>query len=98
MLFAIICRDKPGHLQTRLDARPAHLEFLNRLNEAGALKFAGPLLGEDGKPNGSLVVIEAADRTAAEAIADDDPYAAYAAYAAEGGEDDYESWAAGDRR
>ncbi|GGK78037.1 DUF3073 domain-containing protein [Ornithinimicrobium pekingense] len=28
---------------------------------------------------------------------DEDPYAAYAAYAAEGGEDDYESWAAGGR-
>ena len=75
MLFAFICRDKPGHLQTRLDARPAHLEFLNGLNQAGALKFAGPLLGDDGKPNGTLAVVEAADKAAAQAIAADDPYA-----------------------
>lgn len=75
MLFAIICKDKPDHLQVRLDTRPTHVDYLNGLNAAGTLKFAGPFLGEDGKPLGSLVVVEAADRTAAEAIAAGDPYA-----------------------
>lgn len=75
MLFALICTDKPGHLQTRLDVRPDHIAFLNGLNEKGALKFAGPLLDEDGKPNGSLVVIETADKAVAETIAGGDPYA-----------------------
>lgn len=30
MLYAIYCKDKPGHLQTRLDNRPAHVEYLKR--------------------------------------------------------------------
>ena len=47
----------------------------NGLNAEGTLKFAGPFLDDDGKPNGSLVVIEAADKAAAAAIAADDPYA-----------------------
>ncbi len=28
MLFALICTDKPGHLQVRMDTRPAHLAYL----------------------------------------------------------------------
>lgn len=75
MIFALICKDKPGSLELRLASRPAHLEYLNGLNDRGVLKFAGPLLGDDGKPAGSLVAIEAADRAAAEAIAAADPYA-----------------------
>lgn len=75
MLFALICKDKSGHLQVRLDTRPEHVAFLNELNEKGTLKFAGPFLGGDGKPDGSLVVIEAADAAAAKALAQQDPYA-----------------------
>lgn len=73
MLFALICTDKPGLLQTRLDARPDHLAFLNSLGDT--LKGAGPFLGDDGKPNGSLVIISADDKAGAEAIAARDPYA-----------------------
>ena len=75
MIFALICKDKPGGLEIRLANRPAHLDYLNGLNAAGKLKFAGPFLGDDGKPTGSLVAIEAADRGEAERIATDDPYA-----------------------
>ncbi|PYE88926.1 YciI-like protein [Phyllobacterium leguminum] len=72
MLFAILCNDKPGHLQLRLDTRPAHLDYLNNLGER--LKFAGPFLDADGKPNGSLLVIEADHLDAAKGIAAKDPY------------------------
>lgn len=75
MLFAFICKDKPNHLQLRLDVRPDHVAFLNGLNAEGALKFAGPFLDDDGKPCGSLVVVEAADKQAASALAAKDPYA-----------------------
>ncbi|MCO5080546.1 MAG: YciI-like protein [Rhizobiaceae bacterium] len=74
MLFAFIGKDKPGHLQLRLDTRPPHVEFLNGLNAKGTLRFAGPFLGEDGKPCGSLVVVEAADIAAAREILAGDPY------------------------
>ncbi len=75
MLFAFICRDKPASLQMRMDTRPDHVAFLTKLNEAGTLKFAGPFLDDEGKPNGSLVVVEAEDASAAAAISVADPYA-----------------------
>jgi uncharacterized protein len=75
MLFALICNDKPGCLQLRMDTRPEHLVFLESLNAKGALALAGPFLDGEGKPNGSLVVVEATDQTAAELIAGQDPYA-----------------------
>lgn len=74
MLFAFLCKDKPGHLQVRMDTRPAHVDYLTALNNEGTLKFAGPFLSEDAKPNGSLVVVEAADLASAEKIAAADPY------------------------
>jgi uncharacterized protein YciI len=74
MLFAFLCTDKPGHLNVRMETRPTHVEYLNKLNAEGALKFAGPFLDDDGKPNGSLVVVEAADMAAARTIAEADPY------------------------
>ncbi|MEW9834300.1 YciI-like protein [Mesorhizobium marinum] len=75
MLFALVCKDKPDHLQVRLDNRPAHLEFLRKLNDAGKLKFAGPFLDDEGKSTGTLAVIEAADKLEAAKISADDPYA-----------------------
>lgn len=74
MLFAFLCTDKPDHLQVRLDTRPTHLAHLEKLNADGTLKFAGPFLGDDGKPNGSLVVVEAPDMAAARTLAEADPY------------------------
>lgn len=73
MLFALICTDKPDHLSVRLENRSAHVEYLNGLGDA--LKGAGPFLGDDEKPNGSLVILEADNAAAAQAIADADPYA-----------------------
>ena len=73
MLFALNCKDKPDHLQIRLDARPDHVSFLEDLNARGSLAFAVPYLGEDGKPCGSIVVIEVATRAVAEVSAAIDP-------------------------
>ncbi|NLS16967.1 YciI family protein [Rhizobium sp. P40RR-XXII] len=74
MLFAFVCKDKPGHLNVRMETRPAHLEHLNKLNAEGTLKMAGPFLDAEGKPNGSLVVVNAESVEAAKVIADADPY------------------------
>jgi uncharacterized protein YciI len=73
MLFALICTDKPGSLELRMSSRPAHLAFLNGLGSG--LKLAGPFTDDVGSPIGSLIVIEAGDRVAAEKIAGLDPYA-----------------------
>lgn len=75
MLFALICTDKPGKLQVRADTRPDHLAHLQALNAGKKLAFAGPFLDAEGKPNGSMVVLDAPDMDAARTLADADPYA-----------------------
>lgn len=75
MLFAFLCQDKPDSLQVRMDTRPEHIEWLNEINATGTLTFAGPFLGSDGKPNGSLVVVKAETIEDAKAISAADPYA-----------------------
>jgi uncharacterized protein len=73
MLFALICTDKPGHLQLRMDTRAAHLAFLEKLGDD--TRAAGPFMGDDGKPVGTLAIIRADDLAGAKAIAEADPYA-----------------------
>lgn len=73
MLFAIFCTDRPGALETRMSNRPQHLAWLE--GRVAELVSAGAVLDPEGKPCGSLLVIEAADRAAAEAFAAADPYA-----------------------
>ncbi len=70
-LFAITCKDKPGALETRLATRPVHLDYLKA---STGLKLAGALLGDDGNPVGSLLIVEADDLAAAQAQADNDPF------------------------
>ncbi|MCA3561146.1 MAG: hypothetical protein IOC82_08995 [Aestuariivirga sp.] len=73
MLFALLCTDKPNSVDLRMSVRPDHLKHLESLGTA--LKAAGPFTTDEGSPTGSLVIIEAAGRAAAKAIADADPYA-----------------------
>ncbi|PKP75611.1 MAG: hypothetical protein CVT84_02355 [Alphaproteobacteria bacterium HGW-Alphaproteobacteria-6] len=70
MLYAVICRDRPGHLQVRLDNRAAHLAYIEA---TGIVRMAGPFI-EEGQMAGSLVIIEAGDLAAAQAWAAGDPY------------------------
>ncbi|MFC0199464.1 YciI family protein [Paracoccus rhizosphaerae] len=76
-LFAVICRDKPGALQIRLDTRDAHLAHIR---DSGIVFMAGPLI-EEGEMRGSLVILDAADLPAAQAWADADPYKAAGLFA-----------------
>lgn len=73
MLFALICTDKPGSVELRMKMRPDHLAFLESLG--AAVKGAGPFTDDAGSPTGSLVLIEAENRIAVEALAVRDPYA-----------------------
>ena len=74
MLYALICIDKPNSLDIRMKARPDHLAFLEKLGSS--LKAAGPFVDNDDKPTGSLLIIEAANKAHAIAIATMDPYSA----------------------
>lgn len=72
MRFALMTKDKTGALQTRMDNREAHLAYVA---ETGVVEMAGPVLDDEGQMCGSLIVLEAEDLAAAQAWADDDPYA-----------------------
>jgi uncharacterized protein YciI len=72
MKFAVICADKAGALQIRLDTRTEHLAYLE---QTGVVEQAGPFLNEAGDMCGSLLILEVADMAAAQAWADNDPYA-----------------------
>ncbi len=72
MLIALIARDKPGALQTRLETRDAHVAYLK---SSGVVSQAGPLLTDAGEMCGSLIVLDVADMNAAKAWAAADPYA-----------------------
>ncbi len=71
MYVALIARDRPGSLATRLANRPAHLDYV--ANTAKVLT-AGPLLDDAGQPIGSLIVLDVTDMAEAQAWADADPY------------------------
>ena len=86
MLYTIIGADVPNSLDKRLSARPAHLQRLTDLQDAGHLLLAGPFPGIDSNDpgpagfSGSLIVAEFASLQDAQAWADADPYVAAGVY------------------
>ncbi|MBV1807710.1 YciI family protein [Pseudomonas viridiflava] len=87
MLYAIIATDVENSLEKRLSVRPAHLERLNALKDAGRLELAGPNPAVDSNDpgaagfSGSLIVAEFDSLTAAEAWAKADPFVEAGVYA-----------------
>jgi len=71
MLIALRAIDKAGALQTRLENRAAHVEYLK---STGVVAMAGPLLDDAGEMCGSLIILDVADMAAAVAFVDGDPY------------------------
>jgi uncharacterized protein YciI len=71
MLYVLICEDKPDSEALRKSVRDRHLEHLN----AHDVRYAGPMLAEDEATMiGSVIVVEAENRAAADAFAAADPY------------------------
>jgi uncharacterized protein YciI len=87
MFYAIVGQDVPDSLDKRLAARPAHLERLHALQQAGRLLLAGPFPAIDSNDPGtagffgSLIVAEFESLADAQAWADADPYVAAGVYA-----------------
>ena len=87
MLYAIIAEDVPGSLDKRLAARPAHLERLKALQDAGRMILAGPCPAIDSPDpgpagfTGSLIVAEFDSLQDAKTWADADPFVAAGVYA-----------------
>ena len=64
--------DAPGMAARRLEIRPEHKAYLAAVAER--IAFAGPLLDDAGVMTGSLLVIDFADRAAALAWLDAEPF------------------------
>ncbi|QQZ27744.1 YciI family protein [Thiothrix subterranea] len=86
MLYVIIGDDVEHSLAQRLAARPAHLERLHALRDAGHLLLAGPNPAIDSNDpgeagfSGSVIIAEFDSLEAAQRWADADPYVAAGVY------------------
>ncbi len=86
MLYAIISEDIKNSLPLRIPARPAHLERVQKLVDAGRLIIAGPHPAIDSADpgeagfTGSLIIAEFASLAEAQQWADADPYVAAGVY------------------
>lgn len=76
MLFVIYASDADDALPKRTEHYPAHKSFLaNAAIHNVEVIFSGPLVQDDNETRcGSLIVVEAADRTAAEKFHHADPF------------------------
>jgi uncharacterized protein YciI len=73
MLFAAICLDQPDSFELRDRIRADHLAFIEASKTR--VKLGGPFLDAQGRMNGSLLIVEAADEADARALLAHDPYA-----------------------
>jgi uncharacterized protein len=73
MHYILYCTDKPDSLALRVKTRPSHVVYLK--SKESAVKLAGPRLDDVGDMIGTLLVIDVADRKAAQQFAAEDPYA-----------------------
>lgn len=69
--FAVIYTYAEGSDEARAESRPAHIDFLRELFEAGTLYMSGPLPGETPR---ALLVVQAEDEASVAAAIDDDPF------------------------
>lgn len=74
MLFTVHALDRPGCQALRAEHREAHIAFLTAASER--LKFAGPMLDDDGGMCGSLLMLEVENRATLVRWLEDDPYSA----------------------
>jgi uncharacterized protein len=87
MFYAIVGQDTADSLERRLAARPAHVERLHALQQAGRLLLAGPFPAIDSNDpgaagfTGSLIVAEFDTLADAQAWAEADPYVTAGVYA-----------------
>jgi uncharacterized protein len=71
-LFVLFCVDKPNSLDLRMANREAHLAYVReRLDQ---VKLGGPMTDDKGDMAGSMLILDVADRAAAEAFTAGDPY------------------------
>ena len=87
MFYSIVGQDIENSLEKRLEARSAHLERLQVLQDQGRLILAGPNPAIDGEDpgaegfSGSVIIAEFPSLDEAESWANEDPYIKAGVYA-----------------
>jgi uncharacterized protein YciI len=59
-----------GDLEQKLDA---HLEFIDAELKSGVIEHAGPMVSEQGDPEGGMIIYHLTDRSRAKALTESDP-------------------------
>lgn len=81
-LFAITGQDGPDGAARRNQHRTEHVAYIEALNQAGKIVFAGPLQNDERTQSvGVVILLEAADLDEAKKVAHDDPYVKGGVYA-----------------
>jgi uncharacterized protein YciI len=81
VIYTFVLLDRPHAGELRQTLRPEHKAYLAQVSER--IAFAGPLVADDGKTMiGSLLAIDFADRTAAAAWFQSEPFNKAGLYAA----------------
>ena len=72
MQFIITAHDGENMLEKRMAVRPRHLEGMAKLGKH--IVCAGGLLDDEGKPKGSVLVLDLEDRAALDDYLKNEPY------------------------
>ena len=79
MQFVLYALDKENHLDVRMENRPDHIDFLKKHDGTDTpvqVLLAGPLRSDDGETMiGSVLVLEADNKSDIDKFAANDPYA-----------------------
>jgi len=74
-LFVVIGHDGPDGTARRNEHRDAHVAYIEALDKAGRITFAGPIKSEDGAVStGVVLMLDAATLEEAKIVAHGDPY------------------------
>jgi uncharacterized protein len=74
-LFVVIGHDCADGTALRDKNREAHVAFIEALDKAGKIQFAGPIKSDDGAVStGVVILLEAASLEEAKKITNEDPY------------------------
>ena len=74
-LFAVIGHDGPDGTARRNQHRDAHVAYIEALDKAGRITFAGPIKSEDGVTStGVVILLEAESLADAQRTVHEDPY------------------------
>ncbi len=72
-LYVIVCIDKPNSLALRMATREAHLAYV-KASDKVKFHIGGPFLSENGAMNGSMLIVDADDRSNVDEFVKHDPY------------------------